>query len=200
MWDFLYINECSYIDLSACGEKLLVRCARLPVCSPSPCRCLSSCRTSTTSTTARPTKRRCSRKTSTTSPAVRTCLVLWASLTWVSQVSSSYTFHVPTTIITTLVNVISAFMLLIIVLMNGNVSSHFFTSIVPWNFNLPHEFCSKLLTFEFWSHVLSFNFYLFLLCSFSVISGGKDDEKDEVRSDQWLYDSVVLFLFIADKI
>ncbi|XP_050559995.1 potassium voltage-gated channel protein Shaker isoform X11 [Spodoptera frugiperda] len=70
-----------FIGLLASGEKSSDPCAPLPVCSPSHCPFLSSCPTSITSTTVRPTRRKCNRRTSTTSPAARTCLALWASLT-----------------------------------------------------------------------------------------------------------------------
>ncbi|XP_025191622.1 potassium voltage-gated channel protein Shaker isoform X6 [Melanaphis sacchari] len=53
----------------ACGGKLSVHCARLPVCSQSLCPCPSSCPTSTISITERLTKKTCNRRTSTTSLA-----------------------------------------------------------------------------------------------------------------------------------
>lgn len=51
----------------------------------------------------------------------------------------------------------------------------------------------------FWQHALVFfsTFVLLLLVSFMLIfgiSGGKDDEKDEICSDQWLYDSDVVII------
>ena len=56
-----------------CGGRSWVRSARLRACSRSPCLSLSSCPTSTTSTTGRPTRRRCRVRTSTMSRAVPSC-------------------------------------------------------------------------------------------------------------------------------
>lgn len=64
-----------------CGARSWVPCAPSPVCSPLPCPSLSSCPTSTTSTTGRPTRRRCKARTSTTSPAAHTFPALWVSST-----------------------------------------------------------------------------------------------------------------------
>lgn len=55
-----------------CGARSSAPCAPSPVYSPSRYQCLSSCPTSTISTTARRTRRRCSHRISTTWPAVRT--------------------------------------------------------------------------------------------------------------------------------
>uniref|UniRef100_A0A8D8KRH7 Potassium voltage-gated channel protein Shaker n=1 Tax=Culex pipiens TaxID=7175 RepID=A0A8D8KRH7_CULPI len=69
-----------FIGRSACGARLSGRCARLPVCSRLPFRCRSSSATSTTSTIARRTRRRCRVRTSTTSRAVRIFPALWVNI------------------------------------------------------------------------------------------------------------------------
>ena len=56
-----------------CGGRSWARSARLRACSRSPSLSLSSCPTSTTSTTGRPTRRRCRVRTSTMSRAVPSC-------------------------------------------------------------------------------------------------------------------------------
>lgn len=72
----------------ACGARLWARCVPLPASSPSPCLCQSSSPTSTTSTTGRPTRKRCNHRILITWPAARTCLALWASPIWVSASNS----------------------------------------------------------------------------------------------------------------
>lgn len=67
-------------DQWACGEKLSVRCVRLPACSRSHCPCPSSCPISTISITERLTKKTCNRKTSTTSLAVLISPAHWVSV------------------------------------------------------------------------------------------------------------------------
>ena len=80
-WPLWGLSEIPTSDLSrsppgrwVCGARSWDRSARSRVCSRSPCPSPSSCPTSTTSTTGKPTRRRCRVRTSTMSRAVHSCL------------------------------------------------------------------------------------------------------------------------------
>lgn len=152
-----------YPGLWECGARSLGRCVRLLVCSPLRCLCPSSCPTSTTSTIARPTRRRCRARTSTTSPAAPTCRAPWENPTSVSPpMRTSWSLNMTS--------------LYSPPLFTTTISVLFFNSAPACYYLFYHNSVFKA------NYHLNFGLLLNFVMWFFPIAGGKEDEKDDVYS------------------